>query len=187
MQKFTDSKDDAWSIDLTVGLVMQIRKRDPRLDLFDMKKDVDGKPLAEALQSEGLFFELLWYLVEEQAEGRGISAVEFGKRVAAACIADAMEKFFLEWLDFFRGLRRPEQVAPLEKLTTLRKTQLELMRAKMEDPTYKALDEKMRKATATALNDAFAKWEASLELTRGDTTSADLSTPSADGPLISAR
>ncbi|WP_425618029.1 hypothetical protein NA78x_001722 [Anatilimnocola sp. NA78] len=65
------------------------------------------------------FWEMLWYLIEPQAIEKKISAEQFGKLMAGACLREAKDKFFLEWADFFRQLQQEEMATALETLVEL--------------------------------------------------------------------
>jgi hypothetical protein len=67
------------------------------------------------IDDDAEFWELLWHLITPQAAERNITADQFGKLMAANCLADARRLFFEEWADFFRQLHRPDKAATVEK------------------------------------------------------------------------
>ena len=96
-----------WKINLTVGTAIRVKDVDERFNLFEAEHPVEDKPLREVLDSDfALFWELLWVLLEPQAEKLGIDAVEFGERMANDCIVSAQMQFFRNGRIFSRACRR---------------------------------------------------------------------------------
>jgi hypothetical protein len=126
MQEFKDKEGGRWVIDLTIGAVMRLKGHG--FNLFDPVKDDLAQRLRDDLPT---FWELLWLLVEPAATVHDIDAQHFGHLMAADCLLDAQERFFAEWMDFFRRLQRPDLMTVLDKLNKYQAKALELVKAKL--------------------------------------------------------
>lgn len=71
---FTDSAERVWTIKLTVGLIEQVQER---LQFDLVPDDCDATPLVELWNSIKRMGDLLWALVENQAEARGVTRSDF--------------------------------------------------------------------------------------------------------------
>ena len=161
MQKFRDTTGKTWEIDLPIGEVVRIRQAsEGRFNLWEPTKDNLGDRLANDIP---LFWELLWYIVEPQAEEAKITAKEFGKAVAAECLYEAQRKFFDEWHDFFLRLQRPDLAAVLEKLSKYRAKALELVKAKLATGELDQIDPKVEAKLQATLNESFGKLRERLD------------------------
>ena len=115
MRQFSDKTGRLWTIELTIGNVVRVRKRDPRFDLLDPVKDINGTPLQVVLTTDPAeFYELLWLLCEPQLEAAGIGPVQFGESLTAENIIKAQIAFVGEWTDFFRCLHRDDAAMAVE-------------------------------------------------------------------------
>ena len=94
--------------------------------------------------------------MEGQAKEAGISAVDFGRRIAAKCLVEAQLAFFREWTDFFRQLRRLETLLTLEKTASLQEKARNLVEAKLKDPRLLEMELKAGQAMETAFERGFA-------------------------------
>lgn len=183
MQKFKDSGGKCWEIQLPIGEVARIRKAsEGQFNLWEPAKD----DLADRLANDmPLFWELLWHLVEPQAEVASVSADDFGKAMAAECLYDAQKKFFEEWRDFFRRLARPDAEAIVEKIAQYRAKALELVKAKLATAELEKIDQRVETKMQRILNEQFGKLQESLDSildpTPGDSSGACAAEPSATG------
>lgn len=117
MATFQDKNSKKWTIELTIGTVLRVKKEsEDKFNLFEPDSKVGSRELREVvLQNPLEFWELLAYIVEPQFED-GYNAENFGQDMAADCLIDAQRVFLQEWRDFFRGLRQPEMAVALEKM-----------------------------------------------------------------------
>ena len=169
MQSFQDRHGRQWQIDLTIGAVARVKKSSGgKFDLLNPSATVDGKELFALLDDDlATVYEVLWHIVEPQAERLGVTADAFGDGLAADVILAAQSVLFSEWLDFFRLLQRPDAAKALE---LMRAAKLKLMRAvakrtdQIDTATLLAqLDRKIE----TAVGDSFGNLQASLDSTLG--------------------
>lgn len=165
MRFFKDSSDSKWEISLPIGTVLRVKaSSEGRFDLFEPWKDHGGKPLQEVLwENLGELYELLWYIVEPQAEAKRITAAQFGELVAADCLISARFAFFEEWRDFFHHLQRPNIAAALEKTVKYQAEMLKLVTAKLTDPKLAEVDAKVTAKMQSVLNKSFGDSLASLD------------------------
>jgi hypothetical protein len=172
MRTFEDKTGHKWHIDLTIGAVTRVKQAsEGRFDLFDAGKN----NLAETLWTDlEMFWELLWLLVEPEAQALDppIDAAQFGDAMAAACLINARQAFYAEWQDFFQTLQRPDQALPLEKLKTYMDQALTAMREKANDPALTKIDLKVKAKIDSQLNSSFGKLLAELDATLALTPSA---------------
>lgn len=170
--KFTDAKGDEWEISLPFGTVMRVRKESAgKFDLLDpFTNDLQGKLHNDPVE----FWELLQILTEPQAIARGITAEEFGLRLASNCLLDATRAFFAEWIDFFRASQRPDVGEALAKIEAVQINTIELLREKVAtDPTLQKMatqtSEKVARDLTTAFDTLRVNYESSLTTTPGAT------------------
>jgi hypothetical protein len=172
MRTFDDKTGHKWRIDLTIGAVTRVKQAsEGRFDLFDAGKN----SLAEKLWTDlEMFWELLWLLVEPEAQALDppVGAAQFGDAMAAACLISARQAFFAEWTDFFQTLQRPDQALPLEKLKTYMDQALTAMREKANDPALTKIDLKVKAKIDRQLKSSFGSLLAELDATLADTPSA---------------
>lgn len=173
MQSFKDKTGKEWSIELPIGTVMRIKSAtNGRFDLFESSRpsgsDSAALPLSTLLASDiPTFWELLWYLIEPQANAANVTPEQFGIAMAGDCLIVAREVFFREWRDFFRLLQRPDQVLVLEKTSLWMAQALEKVRAKTNDPKLQELDKMVETEMDRNLNGLFGQMLESAESTLG--------------------
>jgi hypothetical protein len=188
MQKFTDKEGHEWEIELTYGDVLRIKDESKdKFDLAEPKANDLGKRLDEDL---ALFWELLWFIVQPQAalvmptvrelklRGNndaipsmpGITAAEFGRRMAADCLVAADRAFRQEWRDFFHHLQRPEKAAALDALNLIHEATFRKVREKFENSrALQTLEEKVSAKVDQILTKPFEDLQASFDLHLSDT------------------
>lgn len=169
MREFTDKTGAKWEIELTIGLISRLRKN-TRFNLYE--PHTGTPPLVSVLDDDlEQFWELLWHLVEKQADARGINAEQFGDLMASKSLVDAQRVFMEEWRDFFRDLQQPQNAGMLESLTKHNAMILEAVTLKSREQ-FAIVDQMSEKAIQTALNEKFGKEQESfastLEASLGD-------------------
>jgi hypothetical protein len=172
MHFFTDSSNGRWEITLPIGTVFRVRAAsEGRFDLFDPEREADGvKLLAIVTEDRHLltFWELLFLVIEPQAEQRGINGDQFGLLMAAEHLLDARKAFLEEWRDFFQKLQRADMAAALEKTALYQAKARELVAAKVKD-LADGLDPKIEAKLQEAVNSTFGSLRESLDKTLAPT------------------
>lgn len=160
VRQFKDSKGDVWDIALFIGPVLAIKtKTNGKFDLLEPQ----SSELLKRLGDPAEFYELLWYLVEDQANQRGVTAIEFGKRLAAKCFVDARQQFVLEWADFFRDNQREDAAIALETHHQLMAVAIEEISQRIKEDTKGLVERAMPKmrevlnSASGSLQDALAQ------------------------------
>ena len=113
MVQFRDAKGDVWNVVVNGGTVKRA------LDL--LKVDI-GDPLAGKLPTLTRFdtdiafkVDLLFVVCLPEADGRGVSDVEFAERLEGDALYAASEAFLEALADFFQKLRRTHVVRAIER------------------------------------------------------------------------
>lgn len=159
MRTFKDAKGDAWEIALPFGTVNRVKSQ------FNLLEPFKEDQLAEKLNSDwGMFYDLLWILLEPQAKDREVTAEQFGQRIAAECIHDARSQFFLEWADFFHKLQREQEAVALETMVRLNAAAMNEIRKRLAEETAN-IEERAMPKIHQALNSDCGKLQALLEST----------------------
>ena len=168
---FKDKNQQSWTIDLTVGLVLRITDT-TKFNLLDSASaSVPGDPnsnIAATLASDlREFWELLWYVIEDEASERGVNAEDFGKLMPPGALIDARVAFFAEWRDFFLQLQKPELELIVAKAEEFQAMAAQKMKEHLRHPSLKLLTQKIDDHMSTALNNSFGPMLESLESTLG--------------------
>lgn len=95
MRTFTDSKGTTWSLDLSVGHLLNI-KTELGLNLLD-----NPEQLPDSLEK---LVGILWITCQDQAQADKIGPVDFAKRLSGDVLQVAVDKWMEEWGDFFARL-----------------------------------------------------------------------------------
>lgn len=178
MQQFVDRDGRTWQIDLNIGNVLHVKSvSEGKFDLLDpTKQGTDGHPLQVTLAVDPLtFWEALWLLVESQAEEAGVTAKQFGQAMSADCLVGAQQKFFAEWHDFFRSLRRPDAALSVESQARTLAVAVKMVTERVSQIDQAKLQRKIETRIEQAVNAAFGNVQASLDAildpTPGDSSS----------------
>lgn len=95
MKYFDDKTGNRWSIDLTVGHLLDI-KTQLKIDLLD-----DGSKIPGELSS---WVSILYIVLEDQIEQRGMKPKDFAKLLGGEVLQVAVDAFMGEYADFFSHL-----------------------------------------------------------------------------------
>lgn len=159
MRTFHDQNGLPWTIDLVFGEVLRVKAAAE--GKFNLLEPTD---LADKLVSDyAEFWELLWLLVAPEAAERKITAEQFGKLMAANCLAEARRLFFEEWADFFLQLHQPDKAAVVERIATYLAKAIALTTQKLQSPEMEQVDQAVERKMNSTLNKSFGELLASLE------------------------
>lgn len=153
-ERFKDRAGNEWTIELTIGTVERVRKTS-RFNLWEQAEPLadepgqppkpNAKPLCEALYGNyPLLWELLWFLIEPQAEAQGVTAEAFGAAMGPEALVQAEQAFYREWQDFFLRLRRSDCSAVLQKMTTYREAAILALETRLQDPRVAEMDAEVK-------------------------------------------
>jgi hypothetical protein len=162
VHKFTDAKGREWRIELTYGVLQQV-KEDLGIDLLDVQSG--------GAKSQGLgfdltaFINLLFVVCEDQAKEANLSDVDFGRSLGGSALKEAFDAFQAEYVDFFQFSPATQQI-----LTTSLGTAKEATEAL----TAMALEEISSPETKAAMQE---KLESSRDSMRGSIAAALRASP----------
>lgn len=132
MAKFIDKKGREWEVDITFGDLEKIKD----VCGVDLTLGIDAAQLAQTVfGNPASFGKMMFVLVEDQANEKGVSPEEFAKGFNLATIESATAAFLESFTNFF--LRSPAAAAKaIEKLGKAREmasnAATELMEAEAE-------------------------------------------------------
>jgi hypothetical protein len=179
VKKFADSTGTEWEIDLPFGEMLRVASSSERK--FDLLEPTlpEERPLQKLLMDNlPLFWEVLWHLLEPQAalvmptadelrrrgNGQaipsvpGITAAEFGRRMAGRCLVTAQRAFFDEWRDFFHSIDRPDQAVAIDATIMMQNQILQKVSDRLaNEPALQQLPTKTGEAIDSALSTAFSE------------------------------
>ncbi len=121
MQTFADKDGASWSIDLSVGIMEEVKGK-IGIDLLDPigENNVLAVDLAPTeAKNIMLFVNMLFLLCEDQCKERSVSSSQFGRLLNLSSLQGSYEAFFKEWEDFFLSLGRKEVTEAIRKVKEL--------------------------------------------------------------------
>ena len=127
-RKFTDSKERAWEIEITVDAVKRIKS----LTEVDLLQAIEGPLLQQLASDPVLLCDVVYAAVKPAADQAGVTDEEFGRAMAGDVIDAATQALLESLVDFFPSPRRGLLEKALQKLRTLE--------AMTVDSAVKALD-----------------------------------------------
>jgi hypothetical protein len=92
MRKFTDSKGQSWVLDVTAGVLLDI-KTDLGVNLLDSPDEMPT--------SIEKMVEILWVTLKDQAAQRNMSPRDFASVLGGDALFVAFDLWMQEWADFF--------------------------------------------------------------------------------------
>lgn len=109
MKTFKDKSGREWIIEITVGSMRRVKS------LLDIKLTdaISGDLMQRLCSDEILMADLLYVLCKPQADIREVSDEQFGEGLAGSAFNGAVEAFWEELADFFRG-RGGEQLRAMK-------------------------------------------------------------------------
>jgi len=110
MRTFRDTEGRDWQVTVNVRTVKEVRSA-LGVDLADaVTVAKDGTVRADLVERIAgdpcLLADILWVICREDAKGRGVSDVGFGRALAGDVIERATEALLDELVDFFPGAKR---------------------------------------------------------------------------------
>ena len=157
MASFKDPTNRVWHLSLDAPLINKVRKACD-IDLADS----EGKSYQRLANDPVLLVDVLWVLVQKQAQGEGVSDEEFGRLLVGDPIEAATSALLEAIVDFFPSRRRELVKAVAEKNAQLRERATQKALERINDPMLWAqveasmearMDEEIRRAL-TGLSNA---------------------------------
>jgi hypothetical protein len=115
MRTFRDSEGREWSVAVNIAAVRRVRD----LAQLDLLATADGRLLHELAVDPMKLADVLWAIVQPQAQQRDVSPEQFGQALAGETIDRATAALIDELVDFFPAHRRGPMRAARAKLATL--------------------------------------------------------------------
>ncbi|MGE4157704.1 MAG: hypothetical protein AB7F75_01250 [Planctomycetota bacterium] len=129
MRPFTDSRQRKWEIAINVATIKRVRA----LTGKDLLAIADGDLLQTLVGDPVLLADILWVLVQPQAQAQGVSDEDFGSALAGDAIEAATAAFLEELVDFFPQSRRQLLQRALKALRDLEAVILREADQKLEE------------------------------------------------------
>ena len=142
MHTFQDTQGRTWSVTINVDAIRRVRSL---LDI-NLLEAVEGKLLERLVTDPVLLCDILFALVQPEAEAKQISDEDFGRALGGDVLDHATTALLEELVDFFPSGKRTVFRKALEKLKKLEGIALETATKRLES------DELERKMTAALKN-----------------------------------
>lgn len=111
-RKFTDNRGDDWVVFLDTTAAKRVRN----LLEVDLLSFASEQQLARLSDDYILLVDVLWVLCEEQAAQRGVSDVDFGRRMVGAPLEAARPALLRAIVDFFPPRQQAVLAAAVDKI-----------------------------------------------------------------------
>ena len=142
MQVFEDGLGRKWTISLNIGVCKRVKDK---LGFDLLAADEHGNALIKLASDFILLADVLWAIVEPQAEKDGISAESFIESLSGDSLDEALNAFAEAFFVFFPGKRREifrKMWGKIKEAETnvLIKAEKEIEAANLGEPSTKSLD-----------------------------------------------
>lgn len=142
MHTFQDTQGRTWSVTINVDAIRRVRSL---LDI-NLLDAIEGKLLERLVTDPVLLCDILFALVQPEAEAKTVSDEDFGRALGGDVLDHATTALLEELVDFFPSGKRTVFRKALEKLKKLEGIALETATQRLES------DELERKMTAALKN-----------------------------------
>lgn len=146
MHSFTDNSGRSWTLVVDGNSIEKVF-RDTGHDLFDLPDP--ESTLHKAIGNPRSLIQMLWSLIDEQAEKAGVSPKDFGKAMFGDCIVTAQEALARAAIDFFPKSTRASLTAMVDAGKELRDT----AETKLKEIEDRQLIQQLTEAAKTRLNE----------------------------------
>lgn len=141
MHSFEDKTGQSWNVELTVGIIENVKDR-LEIDLFDPVGD-DTQLIAKlapiSTTNIKLFIDMIWVVCEEQCNERELSSAQFGGLLNAESLKGIYTAFYEEWELFFQSLGRKDLGEIIKKMNSLIQEGVAEVIAEVEKMTFQDL------------------------------------------------
>ena len=142
MHSFTDTARRSWSVVINVDAIRRVRSR---LDV-NLLEAIEGRLLEKLVGDPVLLCDVLFVLVQPDAEAKGVSDEEFGRALGGDVLDQATTALLEELVDFFPSGRRAVFRKALEKLKALEQMALATANDRLDSDE---LEQQMKTALAS--------------------------------------
>ncbi len=117
MRTFRDSKGRTWELSLTIGSAKRVRDK---LGINLLEPEGGDPPLLTRLATDVILFcDVLYVMVQPEAERLQVSDIDFGEALGGDALAEATNAFYEEMIDFFRLCGRMDLAKMADKQRTM--------------------------------------------------------------------
>ncbi|NBB84209.1 MAG: hypothetical protein GVY28_12495 [Alphaproteobacteria bacterium] len=151
---FTDSANRTWTIDITVGSNRRVLKT-LGLNLINAaaaSKEGETPLMTRLMLEPDLLVDVVYVLVQPQAEQRNVDDVGFGESIDGAALSRMHEAFWEALTDFFQASGRTEMVKAIRRQTQILNDATQRVGHRIDDydvDVDAVLDESIRGNSAT--------------------------------------
>jgi hypothetical protein len=162
MHAFTDTAGRIWKLEINVSTVRRVRGL-VKVDLVGLVED-GLAPLNKLLTDAVALCDVLYAIVQPQAEERGVTDEQFGSALAGDVLGNAADEFVEELIDFFHEPQR-------DALRTVW-TKAKEVQAKIVEQATTAIDQIDSGQLAKTLTASLTSVPGSVALSPADSPSA---------------
>lgn len=142
MHTFNDTQGRTWTVTINVDAIRRVRA----LINIDLLETVEGKLLERLITDPVLLCDILFALIQPEAEAKQVSDEDFGRALGGDVLDHATTALLEELVDFFPSGRRQVFRKALEKLKQLEGIALETATRRLESSE---LEQQMAAALAS--------------------------------------
>ncbi|MFN5076588.1 MAG: hypothetical protein ACK5MO_13430, partial [Planctomyces sp.] len=130
MHTFTDTSGRVWSLVLNVDVIRRVRS----LTSINLLDAVDGQLIERLITDPILLCDILFAVVQPEAQQKSVSDVEFGRALGGDVLDAATTALLEELVDLFPSAKRELLRKALRKLRQLEEIALQTAHQKLDSP-----------------------------------------------------
>jgi hypothetical protein len=130
MKTFNDNAGRSWTVQVNVDAIKRVRD----LAQVNLLEVVEGKLLERLIGDPVLLCDVIYCLCKPEADGKGISDVDFGRAMGGDAIDGATTALLEELVDFFPQAKRRVLAKALAKLQKLQTAALAAVETRLDSP-----------------------------------------------------
>lgn len=149
MKTFNDNAGRSWTVQVNVDAIKRVRD----LAQVNLLEVIEGKLLEKLIGDPVLLCDVIYCLCKPEADGKGISDVDFGRAMGGDAIDGAMTALLEELVDFFPQARRKVLAKALAKLRKLEMAALAAVETRLDSPELeREMTEKLQQLSRETLH-----------------------------------
>ena len=134
MHTFTDTSSRVWTLVINVDVIRRVRAL-ANVNLLDA---VDGRLLERLVTDPVLLCDILFAIVQPDAEQRKVSDQEFGRALGGDVLDAATTALLEDLVDFFPNAKRTLLRKAMQKLRNLEEVALQTAHQRLDSPELEA-------------------------------------------------